>query len=149
MTADWSLRTTTMVVMGRERELAGQRGEEGPALLLGVDMSGELRIEFLEVPRLSRGVLDEDARERPDVAGEALLGRGKRLRRERRARLPRLRLRRFRGGRLRAAGAPRGLDPRDLLHEGGLLLGVGDVLRERAEELPHARCLSLALLHPH
>src|SRR5258706_1936927 len=126
MTADWSLRTTTMVVMGKERELAGQRGEEGPALLLGIDMSGELLIEFLEVARLSRGLLDEDARERPDIAGEALLGRGKRLRREHRTRLRRLRLRRLRGGRLRAARARRGLDLRDLLHEGGLLLGVGD-----------------------
>src|SRR5258706_2854304 len=134
MTADWSLRTTTMVVMGRERELAGQRGEEGPALLLGVDMSGELRIEFLEVSRLSRGVLDEDARERPDIAGEALLGRGKRLRRERRTRLPRLRLRRFRGGRLRAAGGRRGLDLRGLFHEGGLVLRGGDGLLEAADE---------------
>src|SRR5260221_11976962 len=90
MTAVSPLRTTTMVVTSCCSwffRLAREGIEEGAALVFLVDMSRELLVEFPDIARLAGGLLDEDARERPHAARQALLGRGQRPRRK--LRLPR------------------------------------------------------------
>src|SRR5258706_16346534 len=132
MTAVSPLRTTTMVVTSCCSwffRLAREGIEEGAALVFLVDMSRELLVEFPDIARLAGGLLDEDARERPHIARQALLGRGQHLRRELRLRRDRHGFRRrarIGGHRPGAPGGPAGrLYPVHLLQESLLLVGVG------------------------